>query len=80
MMCFWPPTELVSSSLRGDWSYAHISGGITVTDTKTSEAIFEIGGVRPFAHLEFAKGFVTFDTGNGASPMIPICLKTFANS
>lgn len=38
-----------------------------MTDTKTSEAIFEIGGVRPFAHLEFAKGFVTFDTGNGMS-------------
>lgn len=40
-------------------------GGITVTDCKTSAPIFEIGGVRPFAHLEFAKGFVIFDTGNG---------------
>jgi hypothetical protein len=45
-------------------------GGITVTDCNTSQALFEIGGVRPFAHLEFAKGFVVFDTGNGMSSIL----------
>lgn len=38
-----------------------------MTDAKTSVPIFEIPGVRPFAHLEFAKGIVVFDTGNGTS-------------
>jgi hypothetical protein len=40
-------------------------GGITVTDCDTSKPLFQIRGVRPFAHLEFAKGFVVFDTGRG---------------
>jgi len=44
------------------------SGGITVTDCNTSKALFEIKGVRPFAHLEFTKGFVIFDTGRGMLP------------
>jgi hypothetical protein len=48
---------------------ANDSGGITVTDCNTSKALFEIRGVRPFAHLEFAKGHVIFDTGNGTSPI-----------
>lgn len=48
----------------GDWPLT-MSGGITVTDCSTSKALFEITGVRPFAHLEFAKGFVIFDTGRG---------------
>ena len=42
-------------------------GGITVTDCDTSKPLFQIRGVRPFAHLEFAKGFVVFDTGRGES-------------
>jgi len=45
------------------------SGGITVTDCNTSKPLFEIRGVRPFAHLEFAKGHVIFDTGNGTFPI-----------
>lgn len=57
---------MLHSFYPNTYSYADIGiGGVTVTDTKTSDALFEIRGVRPFAHLEFARGFVIFDTGNG---------------
>ena len=36
-----------------------------MTDCDTSKPLFQIRGVKPFAHLEFAKGFAVFDTGRG---------------
>lgn len=81
MMCSWRQIELVSDFFwTGQVSLVGLilAGGITVTDTKTSQALFEIGGVRPFAHLEFAKGFVTFDTGSGTVNIIFTSLQDHA--
>ncbi|OCF40071.1 hypothetical protein I317_06146 [Kwoniella heveanensis CBS 569] len=38
--------------------------GILVADAETNEPLFEYTDVAPYAHLEFAKGFVIFNIGN----------------
>ncbi len=40
-------------------------GGLSVIELDTSARIYEIPGVRSFAHLEFAKGYAVFDVGRG---------------
>jgi hypothetical protein len=36
-----------------------------VVDAKSSQPLFALRGVRPWAHLEFCKGFAIFDVGQG---------------
>ncbi|WVF65873.1 hypothetical protein IAT40_000610 [Kwoniella sp. CBS 6097] len=38
--------------------------GVLVSDAETSDPLFEYTDVAPYAHLEFAKGFVIFNIGN----------------
>jgi hypothetical protein len=40
---------------------------LEVVDNASSTPLFFIEGVRPYAHLEFAKGFAVFDNGRGES-------------
>jgi hypothetical protein len=41
------------------------AGGLSVVDAKSSQPLFALRGVRPWAHLEFCKGFAIFDVGQG---------------
>ena len=43
------------------------AGGLTVIHIESSKLLFQVRGVRPWAHLEFAKGFAVFDIGPGQS-------------
>ncbi|ORY29786.1 hypothetical protein BCR39DRAFT_162382 [Naematelia encephala] len=45
-----------------------IGRGLHVLDAKTNQPLFVICAVRPWAHLEFAKGFVIFDVGVEDTP------------
>lgn len=41
------------------------TGGLAVIDNKTSAPLFTIPDVRPYAHIEFARGLAVFDIAHG---------------
>ncbi|KAK4690075.1 hypothetical protein P7C73_g33, partial [Tremellales sp. Uapishka_1] len=42
-------------------THPQAGGGLDVMDSRTMRPLFTISGVRPYAHLEFGRGFAAFD-------------------
>lgn len=57
--------RLVPSHRPRPTSADESAGGLSVVDAKSSQPLFALRGVRPWAHLEFCKGFAIFDVGQG---------------